>query len=314
MEEYNRLLYVAMTRARYRLYVCGFVKPKSKTAPAEAPNASWYAMMHGALTGGDTALLQRHVDSEGRSTWRAGEPQVSDDKESSGGDAAQASAPPDWAHVPARRVSAPSRWLAPSRMIAAGETDEGWRSETALSPLAPRTDSRFRRGQLVHRLLQSLPELADEQRELAARKFLAANGVTEPELGATVSEIMMLFADARFAAVFSAAARPEVSIAAMIDLPDQDRLGLTGQIDRLLVEPGRVLVVDFKTNRPPPDSVNGVPGIYLRQLAAYAKALERVYPGRSIECALLWTDAPALMPVPNAMLDEAWHGSAITTV
>ncbi|NNJ76960.1 MAG: double-strand break repair helicase AddA [Anderseniella sp.] len=314
MEEYNRLLYVAMTRARYRLYVCGFVKPKSKTAQAEAPSASWYAMMHAALTGGETPLLQQHVDSEGFCTWRAGEPQVSDDKESSSGDAAQASAPPDWAHVKARSVVAPSRWLAPSRMDAAGETDEGWSSETALSPLAPRADTRFRRGQLVHRLLQSLPELADEQREPAARRFLAANGVPEHERDATVSEIMALFTDERFAGVFSAAARPEVSIAAMIDLPDQDRLGLTGQIDRLLVEPDRVLVVDFKTNRPPPDSVNDVPGIYLRQLAAYAKALERVYPGRAIECALLWTDAPALMPVPNAMLDEAWQGSAITTV
>ncbi len=314
MEEYNRLLYVAMTRARYRLYVCGFVKPKSKTAPAEAPGGSWYAMMHAALTGGDDPLLQQHVDSEGFCTWRAGDPQVSDDKESAGGDAAQASAPPDWAHVPAHSIAAPSRWLAPSKIDASGAADDGWSSETALSPLAPRTDTRFRRGQLVHRLLQSLPELADAQREPAARRFLAANGVTEPELEATVSEIMMLFTDARFAGVFSAAARPEVSIAAMIDLPDQEKLGLTGQIDRLLVEPDRVLVVDFKTNRPPPDSVNDVPGIYLRQLAAYSKALQRVYPGRAIECALLWTDAPALMPVPNAMLDEAWQGSAITTV
>ncbi len=314
MEEYNRLLYVAMTRARYRLYVCGFVKPKSKTAPAEAPGASWYAMMHAALTGGETPLLHQHVGSEGFCTWRAGKPEVGDDKESSSGSAAQASAPPAWAHVAARSVAAPNRWLAPSRLDAAGETEDGWSSETALSPLAPLSHTRFRRGQLVHRLLQSLPELADAQREPAARRFLTANGVTEPELDATVSEIMALFADARFAGVFSAAARPEVSIAAMIDLPDQDRLGLTGQIDRLLVEPDRVLVVDFKTNRPPPDSVNDVPGIYLRQLAAYTKAIARVYPGRAIECALLWTDAPALMPIPNAMLEEAWQRSAITTV
>ncbi|WP_337659863.1 double-strand break repair helicase AddA [Anderseniella sp. Alg231-50] len=313
MEEYNRLLYVAMTRARYRLYVCGFVKPRSKTAPADAPDASWYAMMHAALTGSETPLLQQHVDSNDVRTWRAGQPQVSDDKESSADSAAEASVPPEWAHAPARSVAAPSRWLAPSRMDAAGETDEGWSGETALSPLAPRTDIRFRRGQLVHRLLQSLPELPEEQREASAHRFLAANGVTEPELDTTVSEIMMLFADARFAAVFSAAARPEVSIAAMIDLPDQERFGLTGQIDRLLVEPDRVLVVDFKTNRPPPDSVNDVPDLYLRQLAAYSKALQRVYPGRIIECALLWTDAPALMPVPAAMLDEAWQGSAITT-
>ncbi|MGI9512349.1 MAG: double-strand break repair helicase AddA [Anderseniella sp.] len=314
MEEYNRLLYVAMTRARYRLYVCGFVKAKGNAAQAEAPNASWYAMMHAALTHGDDPLLSEHIDTDGFHTWRAGEPQVSDDKQSASGNAAEAIPPPDWAHLPAQPVSAPGRWLAPSRMDAPGQTDEGWSSETALSPLAPRSDARFRRGQLVHRLLQSLPELAGEQREPTARRFLAAHGVSEPELGATVSEIMTLFADRRFAPVFSAAGRAEVSIAAMIDLPDRDRLGLTGQIDRLVVEPDRVLVVDFKTNRPPPASVDGVPGIYLRQLAAYSKALERVYPGRAIECALLWTDAPHLMPVPATMLNKAWRGSAITTV
>ena len=99
----------------------------------------------------------------------------------------------------------------------------------------------------------------------------------------------------------------------MIEVPGQQNLGLTGQIDRLLVESDKVLVVDFKTNRPPPDSVQHVPDIYLRQLAAYAKALERVYPDRTIECALLWTDAPALMPVPSSMLDTAWQATAITT-
>jgi len=313
MEEYNRLLYVAMTRARYRLYVCGFVKPKGKNAVAEAPMNSWYAMMHGALTGGNEPMLERHTDPDGCSTWRAGEPQVADDKESSGGLAVEASPPPDWANIPAHRVSAPHRLLAPSRMAAAGGTNDGWSSETALSPMAPRSATRSRRGQLVHRLLQSLPELPDDQRAPAAQRFLAANGVKEPELGATVSEIMVLFSDPRFSGVFSPAARPEVSIAAMIDLPNQEKFGLTGQIDRLLVEADRVLVVDFKTNRPPPDSVQDVPDVYLRQLAAYSKALERVYPGRTIECALLWTDAPALMPVPATMLETAWQAAVITT-
>ncbi len=313
MEEYNRLLYVAMTRARYRLYVCGFVKQKGRKEQSEAPKASWYAMMHGALAGDEAALLRHHVDDDGYTVWRAGEPQVTDGKESAGGDAAEASAPPDWAHTRAHQVPAPHRWLAPSRMDAAGDAGDGWSSETALSPLAARTDTRFRRGQLVHRLLQSLPDLPDERRAAAARRFLAANGVSGAELDATVAEIQTLFSDPQFAAVFSAAGRAEVSIAAMIELPDQEKFGLTGQIDRLLVEAGRVLVVDFKTNRPPPTLVSDVPDIYLRQLAAYLKALERVYPGRAIECALLWTDAPALMPVPNSMLEAAWQASAITT-
>ena len=150
MEEYNRLLYVAMTRARYRLYVCGFVKSGNNSTSASAPRASWYAMMHAALTGGEAPLLGEYVNDDGSRAWRAGQPQVSDDKETSSGIAVQASAPPDWAHISARPVSAPNRWLAPSRMVTAGETNDGWSNVTALSPLAPRTDTRFRRGQLVH--------------------------------------------------------------------------------------------------------------------------------------------------------------------
>ena len=124
---------------------------------------------------------------------------------------------------------------------------------------------------------------------------------------------MALFDDERFAEVFSAKARAEVSIAAMIDPPDAERFGLSGQIDRLLVTDSRVLVVDFKTNRPPPLRVEDVPVEYLRQLAAYAHMLREIFPGRSIECALLWTDAPELMAVPQAMLDQAWGEQVFTS-
>ena len=38
-----------------------------------------------------------------------------------------------------------------------------------------------------------------------------------------------------------------------------------------------------------------VPKIYEQQMDAYAEALRRIYPGRTISCALLWTDGPRLM-------------------
>ena len=303
MEEYNRLLYVAMTRARYRLYVCGFLKgEEGKTEPDE----SWYAMMLGALTEGDVPLLSQEIDDEGRTLWRAGEPKVARVKEGSGAKPVVAVAPPEWTRQIAAPLARPQRWLVPSRMDVAGEADDGWSNEVALSPLTARTNTLFRRGTLVHRLLQTLPDLPANEREAAARRYLLANGEDKPRTEATIAEIMVLFSDERFASVFSPAGRAEVSIAAMIDLPDQQQFGLTGQIDRLLVDRERVLVVDFKTNRPPPSELDGVPEIYLRQLAAYKRALEKVYPGRQVECALLWTDAPSLMPVPADMLDKAW--------
>ena len=314
-QEYNRLLYVAMTRARDRLYVCGFLKSRKKDdwqddIPKEG---TWYHAIHTALvdSGQDTVAV---TQDDGLQVWRFGSGFITPPDKDTGIVRSNADITLDsWATDPVPPVSRPERWLAPSKLGTTAEDEDGWSREAALSPLAPSQDRRFRRGTLVHRLLQSLPELPPDAREAAARRYLSRQGVEGDALGSTVTEIMALFDDERFAEVFSAKARAEVSIAAMIDPPDAERFGLSGQIDRLLVTDSRVLVVDFKTNRPPPLRVEDVPVEYLRQLAAYAHMLREIFPGRSIECALLWTDAPELMAVPQAMLDQAWGEQVFTS-
>jgi ATP-dependent helicase/nuclease subunit A len=76
------------------------------------------------------------------------------------------------------------------------------------------------------------------------------------------------------------------------------------------VLPDRILVVDYKSNRPPPRRVEDVPAIYLRQLAAYRALLNGVYPGRVVTCALLWTDGPLWMEIPAELLDRQGVGTA----
>ena len=71
------------------------------------------------------------------------------------------------------------------------------------------------------------------------------------------------------------------------------------------MRPERVLIVDYKTNRPAPASVEAVDPAYVLQLAVYAAVLRRLYPDRPVEAALVWTDGPVLMPVPEAMLVQA---------
>jgi ATP-dependent helicase/nuclease subunit A len=68
------------------------------------------------------------------------------------------------------------------------------------------------------------------------------------------------------------------------------------------VLPDRVLVVDFKTNRPAPDRIEDADPAYIRQLALYAAVLGEVFPGHRVEAALVWTDGPKLMVVPENML------------
>ena len=79
---------------------------------------------------------------------------------------------------------------------------------------------------------------------------------------------------------------------------------ISGQVDRLVLRAGCLQIVDFKTNRPVLDNESEVPVVYLRQLAAYRALLEKIYPDKSIDCGLLWTDAPCLMQISDALLAQ----------
>ncbi len=63
-------------------------------------------------------------------------------------------------------------------------------------------------------------------------------------------------------------------------------------------------MLDYKTNRPPPARVEEVPALYLRQMAAYRALLQAAYPGRTVDCALVWTYGARLMALPGALLDR----------
>ena len=58
------------------------------------------------------------------------------------------------------------------------------------------------------------------------------------------------------------------------------------------------------STRRPPATLAQVPLATLRQMAAYAAALAGTYPGRTIEAALLYTQTPVLIEVPEAVLAE----------
>jgi ATP-dependent helicase/nuclease subunit A len=92
---------------------------------------------------------------------------------------------------------------------------------------------------------------------------------------------------------------------------------LEGQIDRLAVLEDELLILDYKTNRPPPLILEDVAPAYINQLAAYRLALRKLFPGRSVRAALLWTDGPRLMEVPSTSLDVAesvsWREGASLT-
>ena len=148
---------------------------------------------------------------------------------------------------------------------------------------------------MTHQLLQFLPGLEAGMRAQAAHDFLKhfANDLSEQTQHSIAREILAILDHAEFKPLFGPGSRAEVAISGL--LPD-GRV-ISGQIDRLLVTDDEILIIDYKTNRPPPASAKDVPVAYHQQLEAYADALRQIYPGRRVRAALLWTDGPSLMPL-----------------
>jgi ATP-dependent helicase/nuclease subunit A len=163
----------------------------------------------------------------------------------------------------------------------------------------------LQRGTLVHRLLQSLPEVPLDRRRDAALNYLArnANGWTEAERAALAEGVLALLENPRFAAVFAPGSRAEVSIVGRLDRPARPPALVSGQIDRLVVTPDEVLIVDYKTNHAPPRTAAEAPRTYLRQLALYRAVLKKLYPRLPVRAALLWTETAELMEIYAPALD-----------
>ena len=65
----------------------------------------------------------------------------------------------------------------------------------------------------------------------------------------------------------------------------------------------QVLIVDFKTNRPPPANESQVPEVYLAQMALYREGAKKLFSGRRVVCGLVFTDGPKLLQLSDVVLE-----------
>ena len=192
-------------------------------------------------------------------------------------------------------------------MAGPGETAAQLAEQDVTSPLERGDPARFLRGNLIHALLEHLPAIDVDRREESARVFVAARGgaLEEIERVKIITETLAILSHEEFAPLFTPASQAEVPIVARIAREDGPDIELAGQIDRLVELNDEVLIVDYKTNRPPPKTPQEVAPLYLRQLAAYRAALSLIFPDKRVRAALLWTDTPHFMVMPDDLLDEA---------
>ncbi|WP_300974740.1 double-strand break repair helicase AddA [Sphingomonas sp. LHG3406-1] len=282
-EEHFRLLYVALTRAGERLIVTG-LKPSRKMSAD-----SWHSVVGEAMAASGIAPdehgILRHASGTGRASG--------DELESAPAGVVEV---PAWARLAAPAEARPPRPLAPSQIAP---------DDDSRPPPGPDLAVAAERGRLLHALFERLPATPPGDRRRAAFAWLQHGaGVSDADLRTALvdSALTVIEAD-EHAELFSAHALAEAPIAAT--LPD-GRV-IAGTVDRLLVTPDLVRIVDFKTGRSVPRSLADVPAGHRRQMNAYGAALGVIFPERRIETALLYTAGPVLIAVPLEPLPEPTH-------
>ena len=330
--EYHRLLYVALTRAEDQLIICGYGAKK-----ASAP-ISWYNLVKNGVDAlyadlpktiadsltpasqkrennrkyfafAQSQAQQPHSPQHGILTqdmnWE-GEGIIIETKHHT---AVPVTPPltqspetsttlPDWAKTPPKNEPARPFPLVPSAPIFA--------PPAMPSPRAVETYG-LQRGLIIHRLLQSLPDIEETLREGAIARYLDQphHGLTREQKQAIGTETLAVLNREEMAKLYGPNSRAEVAITGEIGPDDKGKSFLvTGQIDRLVVLEKQIIIGDYKTLRPVPDNVADTPKSYLHQMATYRKLIQKIYPTHQTICVIIWTDGPQIMPIPDDLLDQ----------
>ena len=288
-EEHKRLFYVAMTRAADEMYITGVSTAKEVNAE------SWYSYAEQTMEALSSQKDQPHVtydENESGIHYGLYENHIFEDEDKK----VQSSSmeeKPSWIHESAKEEREISKILKPSLGEVIVE------NETVISPLSnfarPKHDPRFHRGNIIHALLEFLPNVTHEDRSTKLSNYLAQKhlDLSEAEQKEIHNEVIGLLNTPKFKDVFGPDARAEIPVTGILE----DGTKITGQIDRLLVTDTDIVIVDFKTNRPPPTKVEDVDKLYRDQLRAYKTIIEKIYPHRSVRCGLLWTNTATLMEI-----------------
>jgi len=302
-QEYLRRLYVALTRAETELIICGYERGVTTKL------TTWYDEVQAALerlTEGDDAASCKTPFGEGLS-YGIRAKDVSQQRQMAVDKAIEL--PVFLTEKAAASVIGPRR-VTPSHMVAGLEADTPIDSGEApvRSPLIETAD-RFRRGILIHKLLEFLPDVDVDKQESVATKFLITHeDLTDAQRHDIIETVFNVLRHADYGDFFghspSVVSRAEVSISGTSKKLPKDMV-VSGQIDRLCVYSDRVLILDYKSNRPPPKTEEEVAPLYMMQMATYAALMQEAYPDHKIECALLWTDGPRLMRLSETSMSAA---------
>ena len=261
-QEKRRLLYVAITRAKDRLYVSGYGRKSSN---------NWYDLILNSLP--ETI----EPDENGIIKWDSPQKRKISLH-------AKANTPYDFDSMPMWTTKAPPTEnikpdpLSPSKL----DIDEDTDIAIEESVLDSNQELALRRGTFLHKMLQFLPTLPPEKR-LEYLQSKCPSDIEVPE------NFLQIFDHPDLKDLFNTNSMAEVPVVGTVN-----GQVFSGQIDRLVVLPNEVKIIDFKTNRFVP---NEIPTLYKNQLNAYKDLLKSIFPDRIVKAYILWTQTLCIKEV-----------------
>jgi ATP-dependent helicase/nuclease subunit A len=244
--EYLRLLYVAVTRAEEHLHIFG--RQAESKRNHTTTQANWYQLLQNAIQNPTEYTVSENHSVPEKKPDEKKPPQSN----------------PSWLY------SKPP--LIKTRSSSVTE-QTAWQSKTAAQT----------RGEIIHHLLEILPNIPAEKREELAQKWCQKQNLSDANRVA--KHLAYLVTNSPVAFLFSGNRVSEVACA---------NANWHGRIDVLLETNDTIWLVDFKTDKNPPINQADIPEHYRTQLMRYADIISPYTQQKTLKIGILWVETASL--------------------
>jgi len=276
LQEYIRLLYVAMTRAEDQLIICG-----SSSSNKLSQNC-WYELISRAINIEEKPcqnddLIPNIIPSAHRDR----------------------SCPileePNWFMVAREELecssipnilNSPVAW-SPNTMLIERIIKSTRRTDPATSPLIAEDFQEY--GSIFHKILEDGVKVKDFTK-LALHPLI--NNLTLKQQIKIRKSISKLLENKEFTSLIEQELKTEVNIG----VSNYENIKI-GRIDLLATSQEYVTIIDYKSDRNPPANSHLIPEDYIKQLNFYRRSLRKIYPDHKVICKILWLESSKLMLV-----------------
>ncbi|MDC0348888.1 double-strand break repair helicase AddA [Alphaproteobacteria bacterium] len=264
IQEYYRLLYVALTRAEDRLYVCGWSPQR------EIDKKSWYSLLEETMS---KIGVNIEIEGLGLGMQYGNLPSekcvIKEDKTE------ERKITPDWVREP---------WRAEGSSVTPPSVKGELEKERNV---VFDSSHQKQKGILIHKILEWSVQASAVDREYLVGKYIQRLSCENSEKQEIQNAIHSVFYHPLFSFFFRKDTLTEVSIQGW---EREQKIQKIVDVLRVDDHEKTAYILDYKTGCFSEKYRNFPPDSYVKQMALYKRLLQEVYPTYKIITALLWTE------------------------